>query len=84
MECKLNSYLYDINFQAEEMFNTLIEQFKQAEGITEQLKADNQMEWVARMDNIRQRTTEIVSNEIILVWKWGAWIYPSSPFFINL
>ena len=49
------------------MFNTLIEQFKQAEGITEQLKADNQMEWVARMDNIRQRTTEIVSNEIILV-----------------
>ena len=41
MECKLNSHLYDINFQAEEMFDALIKHFKQAEGITEQLKSDN-------------------------------------------
>ena len=40
-ECKLNSYLYDVNSQAEEMFETLINQFKQTEGITEQLKAEN-------------------------------------------
>ena len=63
--CELNRYLADINKQAEEMFDTLIRQFKQAEGITEQLKADNQMEWVARMNNIRQRATEIVNEELI-------------------
>ena len=49
----------------EEMFDTLIKQFKQAEGITEQLKADDQMEWIARMNNIRQRATEIVNEELI-------------------
>ena len=65
MECKLNSHLYDINFQAEEMFDALIKHFKQAEGITEQLKSDNQMEWVAQMNNIRQRATEIVNDNII-------------------
>ena len=64
-ECKLNSYLYDVNSQAEEMFETLINQFKQAESITEQLKADNQMEWVARMNNIRNRATEIGNHDII-------------------
>ncbi|MBR5545057.1 MAG: TnpV protein [Clostridia bacterium] len=65
MEFKLNSYLYDINSQAEEMFDTLIKQFKQAEGITEQLKVDNQMEWLARMNNIRSRATEIINQDII-------------------
>ena len=65
MECKLNSYLRDINSQAEEMFDTLTKQFKQAEGITEQLKAENQMEWVVRMNNIRSRATEIVNHDII-------------------
>ena len=64
-EGKLNSYLYDINAQAEEMFETLIKQFKKSEGITEQLKAANQMEWVAQMNNIRQRATEIVNIELI-------------------
>ena len=63
--CELNRYLADINKQAEEMFNTLISQYKTSEGITEQLKADNQMEWVGRMNNIRQRTTEIVNHDII-------------------
>ena len=67
MECKLNSYLFDINSQAEEMFDTLIDQFKQSEGITEQLKAENQMEWVAWMNNIRSRATEIVNSELIYI-----------------
>ena len=65
LDCKVNRYLADINNQAEEMFDTLIKQFKQAEGITEQLKADNQMEWVARINNIRNRVTEIVNKDII-------------------
>ena len=65
LDCKLNSYLADINKQAEEMFDTLISQYKTAEGITEQLKADNQMEWVGRMNNIRDKATEIVTNELM-------------------
>jgi ribosomal protein S6 len=65
LDCKVNRYLAEINKQAEEMFDTLIKQFKQAEGVTEQLKADNQMEWVARMNNIRQRAIEIVNDNII-------------------
>ena len=64
-EGKLNSYLYEINTHAEEMFDNLVKQFKRTEGITEQLKADNQMEWVAQMNNIRQRATEVVNNELI-------------------
>ena len=65
LDCKVNRYLADINNQAEKMFDTLIKQFKQAEGVTEQLKADNQMEWIARMNNIRNRATEIVNHDII-------------------
>ena len=65
LDCRVNRYLADINRQAEEMFDTLIKQFKQAEGVTEQLKADNQMEWIARMNNIRNRATEIVNHDII-------------------
>ena len=65
LDCKVNRYLAEINKQAEEMFDTLIKQFKQAEGVTEQLKADNQMEWIARMNNIRNRATEIVNHDII-------------------
>ena len=47
------------------MFDTLISQYKTAEGITEQLKADNQMEWVGRMNNIRDKATEIGTNELM-------------------
>ena len=65
LDCKLNRYLADINKHAEEIFATLISQYKTAEGITEQLKADNQLEWVARMNNIRQRVTEIVNDNLI-------------------
>ena len=62
---KLSSYLADIDKRAEEMLFRLLKQMAAREGITEQFKADNQMEWVARMNNIRQRATEIVNTEII-------------------
>ena len=62
---KLNGYLADINKQAEDMFFRLVKQIAEREGVTEQLKADNQMEWVARINNIRNRVTEIISSELI-------------------
>ena len=62
---KLNSYLADINRQAEEMFYRLVKQMAEREGVTEKLKADNQMEWVARMNNIRSRATEVVNTDLI-------------------
>lgn len=61
----LNGYLADIDKQAEDMLFRLVEQMAEREGVTEQLKADNQMEWVAQMNNIRSRATEIVNNDII-------------------
>ena len=62
---RLNSYLADIDRQAEEMFLRLVKQMVEAEGVTEQLKAGNQMEWVGRMNNIRSRAMEIVNSELI-------------------
>ena len=62
---KFNSYLADIDEQAEDMFFRLVKQMAKREGVTEQLKADNQMKWVARMNNIRNRATEIVKGELI-------------------
>lgn len=62
---KLSIYLADIDKQAEDMFFRLVKQMSEREGVTEQLKADNQMEWVARMNNIRNRATEIVKGELI-------------------
>ena len=62
---KLNGYLADIDRQAEELFSRLVKQMAEAEGITEHLKADNQMEWVCRMNNIRNRAMEIVKAELI-------------------
>ncbi len=62
---KLNSYLADIDLQASERLERLTEQMKQAEGITEQLKAKNAMEWVQKMNNIRHRAEEIICSEII-------------------
>ena len=62
---KLHSYLADIDEQAREMFDTLIEQMKYAEGVTEQLKEQNQLEWVQRMGNIEQRAGEIVCEDLI-------------------
>ena len=62
---KLNSYLVDIDKQAEEMCSRLVKQMADREGITEQLKAENQMEWVRQMNNIRIRANEIVLRELI-------------------
>lgn len=62
---KLNSYLADIGLQASERLERLTEQMKQAEGITEQLKVENDMECVQKMNNIRHRAEEIVYSEII-------------------
>ena len=62
---KLNGYLADINKQAEDMLSWLVEQMAEREGVTEELKANSQMEWVARMNNIRSRATEIVNHDII-------------------
>ena len=62
---KLNDHLADIDKWDEDMLFRLIKQMAESEGVTEQLKADNQMEWVARMNNIRSRATKIVNNDII-------------------
>lgn len=62
---RLNTYLADIDKQAQERFEILIEQMKQAQGITEQLKAENSLDWVGRMNNIRACAMDIVNEEII-------------------
>ena len=62
---RLNRYLVDIEEQAQERFERIVEQMKQAQEITEQLKAENQMEWVGRMNNIQACAREIVDKEII-------------------
>ena len=64
---KFNDYLADIDRQAEEMFGRLVKQMAEAEGITEQLKAADQMAWVARMNSIRNRAIEIINSEIIFI-----------------
>ena len=61
----LYTHLTEINTMAEEMFSNLVNQIKKREGIAEQLKADNQLEWVRQMNNIRHRANEIVYNEFI-------------------
>ena len=62
---KLYQHCAQIDTQAQQMFTNLIEQMAKAENITEDLKADNPMEWVARMNNILSRATEVVNHEII-------------------
>ena len=64
---KLNSYLADIDRQAEERFLRLVKQMAEAEGITETLKANDPMEWVGRMNNIRNKAMEIVNSELIYI-----------------
>lgn len=63
---KLNGYLADIDKQAEDLFFRLVKQMAESEGVTEQLKANNQMEWVAQMNNIRSRATELVNSNLIV------------------
>ena len=64
-EHTLYDYLLQLDHDAQDTFNRLVKQMAEREGATEQLKADNQMEWVARMNNIRSRVTEIVNHDII-------------------
>lgn len=62
---KLNSYLADIDRQAGEMFSRLVKHLSEKEGVTETLKAENQMLWVQKMNNLRNTATEIVSSTLI-------------------
>ena len=64
---KLNDYLANIDQRAEEMFERLVKQIAESEGVTEQLKAADQMAWVSKMNNIRNRAIEIVNSEIIFI-----------------
>ena len=66
-ENKLRSHLLEINKTANERFTLLMKQFAEQENITEELKANNQMEWVCRMNNIKNRVEEIIFNELIYV-----------------
>lgn len=65
MSGRLNSYLADTEEQAQERFERIVEQMKQAQGITEQSKADNALKWVSRMNNIQACAREIVDREMI-------------------
>ena len=65
MQGELYQHCAEIENQARDMYDALIEQMKEDEGITEKLKEDNQWEWIQRMGNIQQRVREVVSNEII-------------------
>lgn len=63
--CKLNRYLADIDEQAQEMFSRLVEQMAECEGVTEHLKATDQMAWIGAMNNIRSRAEEVVYTNLI-------------------
>lgn len=64
---KLDSHLSEIDAQAEVMFFQLVKQLTEQEGITEQLKVNNQMEWIGQMNNVRNRVEEIIYSELIYV-----------------
>ena len=63
--CKLNSYLHDVDIRATEMYDRLVKQLKEQQGITEQLKADDMMAWVQAKNNITNQAREIVNAEVI-------------------
>lgn len=64
-QCKLNSYLHDVDVRATEMYDTLVKQLAKQEGVTEKLKASDMMLWVQKMNSIRNRATEVVNIELI-------------------
>ena len=64
---KMKKHIEDIDRQAEEMYSQLVDRMKQAEGITEQLKATNQLEWVRCMNSMRSRAEEIVKSEVLFI-----------------
>ena len=65
IQCKLNSYLYDVDVRATEMYDTIVKQLAEQENITEHLKATDMMLWAQKMNNIHNRATEIVNAELI-------------------
>ena len=67
LSCKLWTYLADLNEQAQERLERIMQQMKEAEGVTERLKAADPMEWVQRMNSIRNRAEEIIREELIFV-----------------
>jgi len=66
-QCKLNSYLHDVDVRAAEMYDTLVKQLVKQESVTEKLKSTDMMLWVMKMNNIRNRATEIVCAELIYI-----------------
>ena len=64
---RLNEYLASVDEQAEDMFSRLVKEYADKQGVTEQLKAENQLEWVGKMNNIRSRAVEIIDVELICV-----------------
>ena len=64
---KLHSHLADVEEQAQDLFSRLVKEYAEKEGITEQLKVTNQMIWMQRMNNIRERATEVVNSEVVFV-----------------
>ena len=64
-QCKLNSYLHDVDVRATEMYDTLVKQLAEQENITEYLKATDMMLWAQKMNNIHNRATEIVNEKLI-------------------
>ncbi len=65
IQCKLNSYLHDVDVRATEMYDALVKKLAKQEGITEKLKTENQMLWVQRMNNIANRAREIIYKETL-------------------
>ena len=64
---KLHSHLADVEEQAQDLFSRLVKEYAEKEGVTEQLKDADQMAWVRRMNNIRERATEVVNSEVVLI-----------------
>ncbi len=65
-QCKLNSYLHDVDIRATEMYDTLVKKLAEQENITEYLKATDMLAWVQAMNNISNRAREIVYNEFVI------------------
>lgn len=66
-QCKLNSYLHDVDVKAAEMYDTLVKQLVKQEGITEHLKANDMMLWVRKINNISNKAREVINNEVIYI-----------------
>lgn len=66
-QCKLNSYLHDVDVRATEMYDTLVKQLVKQEGVTEKLKATDMLAWVQAMNNISSRAREVANNEMIYI-----------------